>query len=247
MRYFAKIKYLGTAFHGFQVQPNLRTVQGELTRATEECLGVATRVTGSSRTDAGVHANGFCLTIDADGATVPPEKLPLAIAKFLPEDIALFFAKEIDADFHPRYDAKSKEYLYRIYNAQVADPFERGRSWFLSRKIDDEAMEKMREAAKHILGKHDFSAFMSAGSDATDTVRCVYSLTVERDGEVINVRIRADGFLYNMVRIIVGTLAEVAFGRFCAEDLPDIIESCDRLRAGMCAPPDGLYLDSVEY
>ena len=247
MKYFAKIKYLGTAFHGFQFQPELRTVQGELTRACEECLGVKARVTGSSRTDAGVHANGFCITIDAPGATVPADKLPLAIAKFLPEDISLYFAKEANVDFHPRYDAKSKEYLYRIYNAKVADPFERGRSWFLPRIIDDEALDVMRLAAEKILGKHDFSAFMSAGSDIEDTVRTVYSLTIEKVGDLINVRIRADGFLYNMVRIIVGTLAEVAFGRFSPNDIPKIIDSRDRLSAGMCAPADGLYLDSVEY
>lgn len=247
MKYFAKIKYLGTAFHGFQFQPELRTVQGELTRACEECLGVSVRVTGSSRTDAGVHANGFCITIDADGATVPPEKLPLAIAKFLPEDISLFYAKVIDSDFHPRYDSKSKEYLYRIYNAQVADPFERGRSWFLPRIIDDASLDLMRRAAEKIIGKHDFSAFMSAGSDVEDTVRTVHSISLERVGSVINVRVRADGFLYNMVRIIVGTLVEVAFNRFSPDDIPAIIESGDRLRAGMCAPADGLYLDSVEY
>ena len=173
MKYFAKIKYLGTNFHGFQVQPEKRTVQGELCAAMNAVFGVPCRVTGCSRTDGGVHANEFCLTIDNDGGTIPPDKLPLAIARFLPEDICLFYAKECDYDFHPRYDAKGKEYLYRILNTKVQDPFETNRAWFLPRIISDEGLERMREAAKYIIGEHDFSAFMAAGSDTDDTVRVV--------------------------------------------------------------------------
>ena len=124
MKYFAKIKYLGTAFSGFQVQPDKRTVQGELCRAMNEVFGGNTKVTGCSRTDSGVHANEFCITVETSGGTVPCDKLPLAIARFLPEDISLFYAKECDESFHPRYDVVGKEYLYRIYNAKIADPFE---------------------------------------------------------------------------------------------------------------------------
>ena len=137
MKYFAKIKYLGTNFHGFQVQPEKRTVQGEICKAMDAAFGVPCRVTGCSRTDGGVHANEFCLTVENDGGTVPAEKLPLAIARFLPEDICLFFAKECNDSFHPRYDAKGKEYLYRILNTQVQDPFEAGRAWFLPRNISE--------------------------------------------------------------------------------------------------------------
>ncbi len=247
MKYFAKIKYLGTAFHGFQVQPQKRTVQGELCRALSEATGVPVKVTGCSRTDAGVHANEFCLTVDAPGATVPPQKLPIAVSRFLPADLCLFYAKLCDDDFHPRYDVKEKEYLYRIINRPIYDPFEFGRAWFVSRTITDEKLILMRAAAERIVGKRDFSAFMSEGSDVEDTVRNVTSLTVEKTGDLIEIKIRADGFLYNMVRIIVGTLCEVAHGRFTPEYITEVIDSKDRKKAGPTAPPDGLYLNRVIY
>jgi tRNA pseudouridine38-40 synthase len=247
MKYFAKIKYLGTAFHGFQVQPDKRTVQGELNESLKLALGVPCKVTGCSRTDSGVHANEFCITIEADGATVPAEKLPVAVARFLPDDISLFFAKECDSAFHPRYDAEGKEYLYRILNTKVQDPFEFGRVWFLPRIISDDGIEKMRLGASAFIGCHDFAAFMSVGSDTEDTVRTIDYLNVERKGDVIEVRVHADGFLYNMVRIIVGTLTEVGFGRIAPENIKDIIDLKNRANAGMTAPADGLYLNRVDY
>ena len=247
MKYFAKINYLGTNFHGFQVQPGLRTVQGELCVALESAFGVPCKVTGCSRTDAGVHANEFCITIENEGGTIPADKLPIAVSRFLPNDLSLYYAKECDSDFHPRYDVVSKEYLYRIRNRKIYDPFDFGRVWFLPRQISDEGLEKIREAAKHIIGKHDFSAFMAEGSDVTDTVRNVMSLEILRDGDYIDIKISADGFLYNMVRIIVGTLVEVAFGRFSPSDIIKIIESKDRSNAGMTAPAEGLYLNKVFY
>ncbi len=247
MKYFAKIKYLGTAFHGFQVQPNERTVQRTLSEGLKQALGKTCKVTGCSRTDAGVHANEFCLTIECEGATVPPEKLPVAVSRYLPTDLSLYYAEECSEDFHPRYDVVEKEYLYRIINSAVYDPFEYGRAWFVARKIDGDAIDKMNLAAEHFIGKKDFSTFMSEGSDAEDTVRNITSLTVQKAGNLIEIRVSADGFLYNMVRIIVGTLVEVAFGRILPEDVPGIIASLDRKRAGMTAPPDGLYLNKVIY
>ncbi len=247
MKYFAKIKYLGTAFHGFQVQPGLRTVQGELNAALNQAFGLPCKVTGCSRTDAGVHANEFCLTVECEGGTIPAEKLPVATARFLPQDISLFYAKRCNDDFHPRYDVREKEYLYRILNTRVADPFEYGRSWFLPRTITDEGISLMQKAAEHFVGKYDFSTFMAEGSDVEDTVRNVTALSVVRNGDIIEVRISADGFLYNMVRIIVGTLTEVAFGRISPDEIPEIIVSLDRSRAGMTAPAEGLYLNRVEY
>jgi tRNA pseudouridine38-40 synthase len=247
MKYFAKIKYLGTNFSGFQVQPDKRTVQGELCRAMNSVFGVPTKVTGCSRTDSGVHANEFCITVENEGGTVPPDKLPLAIARFLPEDISLLFAKECDRDFHPRYDAIGKEYLYRIYNSRVCDPFEYGRAWFLPRLIDDAGIDKMKAAASHLIGCHDFSAFMASGSDTEDTVRTVDYITVERREKIIEIKIHANGFLYNMVRIIVGTLTEVAHGRFSPDDVSEMLASCDRKNTGMTAPPEGLYLNRVDY
>lgn len=247
MRYFAKIRYLGTKFHGFQVQPDKRTVQSELSQGLLSALGAPCKVTGCSRTDAGVHANEFCVLIECDTATVPPEKLPVAVARYLPTDLALFYAEEAKVGFHPRYDVVSKEYLYKIKNSRVYDPFYFERAWFLPREITDDAIEKMKLAAASILGRHDFSCFMAEGSDVTDTVRCVFSLDITKEEESIDVKISADGFLYNMVRIIVGTLVEVAYGRIKPEDISEIIESRDRKRAGMTAPPDGLYLNKVNY
>ena len=247
MKYFAKIKYLGTNFHGFQVQPGLRTVQGELNEALKLATGSECKITGCSRTDAGVHANEFCITVENELATVPADKLPIAVSRFLPNDLSLFYAKECDSDFHPRYDVVGKEYVYKIKNRKIYDPFLYGRVWFLARKITDEGLLRMRRAAEHIVGKKDFSAFMAEGSDTDDTVRCVSYLNIEKDGDEIRFSIFADGFLYNMVRIIVGTLTEVAFGRFEPDDIAKIILSRDRKNAGMTAPAEGLYLNRVDY
>ena len=247
MKYFAKIKYLGTNFHGFQVQPEKRTVQGELCAALALATGHPCKVTGCSRTDAGVHANEFCITVESEGATVPADKLPVAVARFMPTDLSLYYAEAANEDFHPRYDVVSKEYLYKIKNERVYDPFYYGRAWFLPKPIDGEHIAKMQRAADLIVGKKDFSAFMSPGSDVTDTVRNVFYVKVEKNGSDIDIRICADGFLYNMVRIIVGTLIEVAYDRLPPDGITDVIESHDRKKAGMTAPPDGLYLNKVSY
>ena len=245
--YLAKIKYLGTDFHGFQVQPELRTVQGELNAALNQAFGLPCKVTGCSRTDAGVHANEFCVKVECPGGTIPADKLPIAVSRFLPNDLSLFYAEECADEFHPRYDVKEKDYLYRIINSRIYDPFEFGRAWFVARPITDEGINRMNEAARHIIGKQDFATFMAEGSDIVDTVRTVTALTVEKKGDLVEIRISADGFLYNMVRIIVGTLTDVAFSRFNPDDMPQIIASKDRSRAGMTAPADGLYLNQVKY
>ena len=247
MKYFAKIKYLGTNFHGFQVQPNKRTVQGELCIALKSALGVDVRVTGVSRTDAGVHANEFCITVDAEGSTVPAERLPLAVARFLPNDLSLYYAEDCKEHFHPRYDVISKEYLYRIVNLPIYDPFEYGRAWFVPKPISDTAVLAMNRACEFLVGKHDFSAFMSEGSDVTDTVRTVFYCNVQKNGDLIEIKICADGFLYNMVRIVVGTLIDVAYNRISPEKIKDILSSKDRSLAGMTAPAEGLYLNKVTY
>ena len=247
MVYFAKINYLGTNFHGFQVQPGLRTVQGELCSALSEVFGAPAKVTGCSRTDAGVHANEFCLKIECDAATVPPSKLPIATARFLPTDMSLYYAEECDPNFHPRYDVVSKEYLYRIVNRAVYDPFEYGRAWFIPRNIDEAGILRMNLAAKNIIGKNDFSSFMSSGSNVKDTVRNVYECRVSKINDEIIIKITADGFLYNMVRIISGTLLEVGKGNITPEQIISIIESKDRSMAGSTLPAHGLYLTDVKY
>ena len=167
--------------------------------------------------------------------------------RYLPNDLSLFYAEEVDDEFHPRYSVKSKEYLYRIKNTRILDPFDYGRVWFLPRTIDELGLDRMCSAARYIVGTHDFACFMAEGSDITDTVRTVHYLDVHKDGEYINVRIAADGFLYNMVRIIVGTLVDVAEGRIAPDEMASIIESKSRARAGMTAPPEGLYLNKVNY
>ena len=248
MKYFAKIKYLGTDFHGFQVQPGLRTVQGELCCALRSAFGQECRVTGCSRTDAGVHANEFCLTVECDGGTIPADKLPVAVARYLPNDLSLFYAEPCDESFHPRYDVKAKEYVYLIKNARIYDPFMFGRVWFFPRPITDSAIDKMNIASSHFLGKHDFCGFMSEGADNTeDTVRNIYSMSVEKKEDLITITVRGDGFLYNMVRIIAGTLIDVAMWKISPDELPAIISSRDRSRAGMTAPAEGLYLNKVIY
>lgn len=247
MKYLAKIKYLGTNFYGFQVQPQMRTVQATLCEALAKACGVPCKVTGCSRTDSGVHANEFVIKIDADGATVPPAKLPVAVSRYLPTDLALYYAEECADDFHPRYDVVSKEYLYVIKNEAVYDPFFYSRAWFVPREITGEGIERMRKAAAYIVGKHDFSAFVSEGADTVDNIREVFYLNIEKVETTVYFRICADGFLYNMVRIIVGTLLDVAYGRKSPENIKEIIESKNRALAGMTAPPDGLYLNKVNY
>ena len=247
MKYLAKVSYLGTDFNGFQVQPNLRTVHGEFERAMKELFRAPLIVKGCSRTDAGVHANGCCITVECDTASIPPHKLPLAAIPFLPPDISILDAVAVDSDFHVRYDVYEKEYLYRIRNARVPSPFEHCRSWFLPQIISETGLENMRQAAAQLVGKHDFCAFMSEGSDVTDTVREVHFLTVEKKEDIIEIRIGADGYLYNMVRIIVGTLVEVALGRRDPMDISSVLLSRERAKAGMTAPACGLYLDRVKY
>lgn len=247
MRYFCLVSYLGRGFSGYQLQPNKRTVQGELTSAIREVLGADATVTASSRTDAGVHANALAVVCDAPSSHLPADKLPIALIPFLPEDISLYFAKECDKDFHPRYDCKSKEYIFRILNTKIPSPFLQGRVWHYPRLIDDEGLARMRECAGVLLGSHDFRAFMASGSDAIDFVRDIKYLDIVREGDEIVIKICADGFLYNMVRIIVGTLVECAHGRFSREDVCEILASRDRSRAGRTAPADGLYLNRVDY
>ncbi len=250
MKYFAKIRYLGNDFCGFQVQPNCRTVQGELNIASEKLFGCACNITGCSRTDSGVHANEFCMTIEPLGekiSSIPAEKLAKAFSTVLPSDLSLYYAREVDEEFHPRYSSKGKEYIYRIYNAEVTNPFFEKRAWQIQRKITQEGFLNMKKAAEYFLGKHDFSAFMSANSDAQDTVRTVFACSLEKNDDEIIFSVSADGFLYNMVRIMVGTLVQVAFKNIEADEIPFIIESGKRENAGMTAPPEGLYLNRVFY
>lgn len=250
MKYFAKISYVGTGFCGFQYQSGLRTVQGELTRICEELFGCRCDVTGCSRTDSGVHAREFCITAEPKSDRfnrIPPESLPAAAEYLMPGDMSMFYAAYADDDFHPRYSALGKEYVYEAYCSDVKNPFFENRAWHIKQNITDAGIERMNRAAEYITGTHDFSSFMSSGSKITDAVRTVKNLRIYRDGEKILFVISADGFLYNMVRIIVGTLKDVACGKIEPEEIVKIIESGDRANAGATAPACGLYLNRVFY
>lgn len=249
MKYLMKLSYIGTDFCGFQYQPNARTVQSALNEAFASLFGVACKVTSCSRTDSGVHAIASSLTVELpDGTTpIPAEKLPLAVARYMPSDVSVYDASIVPDTFHVRHDVVSKEYVYKLHNGKTQDPFLVGRAWFYPKHLGEEALARMREAAQYLIGTHDFATFMAEGSPVATSVRTLFSCTVDRQGEMLIFTVRGDGFLYNMVRIIVGTLVEVGHGRILPENMPAIIASCDRTRAGMTAPPEGLYLNRVLY
>lgn len=246
MKTLLEISYVGTNFNGFQVQPNGRTVQETLQDALERLYGMRPAVKGCSRTDSGVHALQFFATFESDGR-IPCGRLPAALNSVLPPDISVRSAVEVPEDFHVRHDVLWKEYEYLILNDSIRDPFLVGRAWQIKRPLGENELERMRAAAEAFPGKHDFGAFMAAGSDIADTVRDMKWLKIIEDGKLIRIRAAADGFLYNMVRIIVGTLVDAGYGRISPEDMPDIISSRNRSRAGFTAPPDGLYLRHVEF
>lgn len=252
MKALLHISFLGTNYCGYQVQPNGVSVQQRLNEAAKALFGYDCDIVGCSRTDSGVHANEFCATVSKKGedhleTDIAIEKLPRAMSHYLPWDISVWSAEAVENEFHPRYDVKHKEYIYKIWNGETRDPFLEGRVWHCPRHIGDEAVKKMNDAARELLGKHDFASFMASDTKIKDTVRTVFDIGVKKEGHLIELHISADGFLYNMVRIIVGTLIDVAYGKIPAEDIEAIIEARDRRRAGTTAPPQGLYLNRVTY
>lgn len=252
MKVLITVSYLGRDFCGYQAQPGKRTVQTELNRACMELFGFDCDVTGCSRTDSGVHANAFRAAITQKGedrieTSLPIDRIPFALNAHLPEDISVTDAEAVDTDFHPRYDVKYKEYVYRIYNSPQRSPFEEGRAWHIPQLFSDGDVERMNSAAQRFVGEHDFRAFMAQGSQVESTVRNVAYASVCREGDVVIFRVAADGFLYNMVRIMTGTLVDVGKGRFSPDDVSAMISSLDRARAGMTAPAHGLYLNKVVY
>ena len=252
MKILMHLRYLGTQYCGYQIQPNGITIQQRLNEATEALLGYPCDIVGCSRTDSGVHANHFCATGAEKGkgylnTTIPVERFPLAIAQFLPEDIAVFDAEWVSDEFHPRYDVRSKEYVYRIWNHPCKNPFLTDRAWHYPKPISDEALLRMNRAAAHLCGTHDFTSYMAIDTKVTDAVRTIYEAEVSRRGDVIEFRVSANGFLYNMVRILTGTLIAVAEGRLAPEDIDGLTAAKDRSRAGITVPSRGLYLNRVFY
>ena len=241
MRVLLKISYLGTNYHGWQVQPNGITVQETLQNSLERLYQVRLGVTGCSRTDSGVHAKEFYCHYDTE-KYIPENNVVSALNTSLPNDIAVLDCQYVDDNFHARYSSKGKEYIYRIYNSQTPNPFLYETCWHINRKLD---IDKMNLFAKDLIGKHDFIAFSSSGRTVNDTVRTIEYCNIEADNDIVTVKIRADGFLYNMVRIIVGTLVDVSDGKIEADSALLIIDSKNRNLAGFTAPPKGLFLNKV--
>ena len=233
----------GTAYHGWQVQQNAITVQETLQNAAEKVFGVRPGISGCSRTDSGVHALMYCCHLDIDTA-IPAASLPRALNMHLPRDIVVFDAQEVLPEFHARYSCTRKTYLYKIHNAPYRDPFSEGYTLFVHRPLN---VESMNRTARDFLGAHDFSAFCSQKSKIEDKHRTVFKALVKREGNTVSFEVTADGFLYNMVRIMIGTLLTLEHKKAPEGTLTSIIESKDRKKAGKTAPPQGLYLAKVEY
>lgn len=233
-----RLMFDGTAYHGFQRQNNGITIQETIENAIFSITGERTPLIGCSRTDAGVHAERYTAMF-ASESRIPLSQLPKALNSALPADIRIIAAKDAPEGFHPIFSAVEKTYEYTIVNTRYQNVFSRNYAWFYPIPLD---VSRMRAGAEYIIGRHDFSAFMAAGGTTKTSVRHVKALTLtERDGE-IRLRITADGFLYNMVRIITGTLAYVGNGKLEPEEVSKILALRERKRAGMTAPPEGLRL-----
>ncbi len=238
-----RCSYCGAAYHGFQIQKNGDTVAARLMDAIFRVTGEDSPTIGCSRTDAGVHAREYFFNFHTD-TKIPAGRLPAALNAHLPYDIAVTRCREVPEDFHARYHAVGKEYCYLIHNSPVRDPFFEHLKYHYRCPLDEKLLDR---AAKGFVGAHDFSAFCSAGSSVKDTVRTITDAGVRRDGDLVVFTVRGTGFLYNMVRIMVGTLLAVAEGKLTVREIPEIIESRDRSRAGVTAPAHGLYLNRVFY
>lgn len=238
-----KLKYMGTAYHGWQVQKTQTSVAETLEDALASVVGHPVKVTGAGRTDAGVHALCYVANFRTT-SRIPCERLPLAANTRLPEDIVVFKATEVPEEFNAINSCLKKEYTYRIFNSRIRDPFYVNRVWFYPKKLDEAVMAR---AAEQFVGTHDFRAVRSVGTETRTTVRTVHYCTAERSGPVIELKVCADGFLYNMVRAIVGTCVYAAEGKLSPEDIPAILASGNRTLAGPTAPPDGLYMSNLWY
>lgn len=235
------VAYDGTNYCGWQVQPGQRTIEGELNKALSELLKEEIHVIGASRTDAGVHGLGNIAVFDTD-SRIPGEKFSYALNQRLPEDIVVNHSEEVDPAYHPRKCSSVKTYEYQIWNHPFPNPMNRRYSAFVYVPLDE---KRMQQAADHLVGEHDFTSFCSVATQVESKVRTIYSLNVSREGELITIRVQGNGFLYNMVRIIAGTLIKVGQGAIEPEQLPKILAAMDRQAAGPTAPPEGLTLVEI--
>ena len=237
------LKYDGSAYHGWQVQKNARTVAQTLEEAAAAVVGHKVHLTGCGRTDAGVHARAYVANFRTESA-IPCERLPYALNTHLPGDIVVYDARQVHDGFNAIGSCVKKEYTYQIYNSHIRDPFYVNRAWFYPKHLDEEVM---RQAAAQFVGTHDFAAVRSVGTDVKSTVRTVHHFEVERDGDLIYLRICANGFLYNMARAMTGTVVYAAEGKLAPGDIGKILEAGNRTAAGPTVPPGGLYMTQLWY
>ncbi len=238
-----KLRYDGSAYHGWQRQKNEITVQETLENALSKLCKAPVKASGCGRTDAGVHALRYCANFKSD-CTVPLDRLPLAVNALLPPDIAVLHAVEAPKDFNAVLSCSKKEYTYQIYNARIADPFLAQRAYFYPGPLD---LAKMQRAASYFVGTHDFAAVRSVGTNVKSTVRTVYWFEGWQEKDILFFRVCANGFLYNMVRAMVGTLIYASQGKFAPEDIPALLDRGNRCLTGPTVPPQGLYMSRIWY
>lgn len=238
------ISYSGKDLHGWQIQKNAMTVQQHFQEAVKQVLGLVPDIKGCSRTDTGVHANMYVISMKTTHK-ITCERLKAALNRYLPLSIVVNDVCEVDINFHARYSAKGKRYVYKILNTEVRDPFCDGYALHYRYPID---VDMLNSASQAYVGKHDFTSFCTLDKrEMGDMCRTVKSFSVKREGKFVYMTVEADGFLYNMVRIMVGTLLKIQQGKLSADSIPDIIAQKNRKAAGPTAPPCGLYLDEVFY
>ncbi len=237
------LSYDGTSFHGWQIQDALRTVQGTLQSAACTITKEPVKLIGCGRTDTGVHARRYIAGFRTN-CEIPIERIPIAFNSLLPDDVAVFAAQEMDDDFHPIRSCIKKEYTYEVYNSKFRNPLLATRAYHFE---GDLPLEKLRRAASYFLGEHDFASMRSTGTNVKSTVRCVHSFDIIEHESALSFVICANGFLYNMARTMAGTLFSVALGKISPDEIPDILTSCDRKRAGATAPAHGLYMTDVTF
>ena len=238
-----KLMYNGTAYHGWQVQKNAASVEETLERGLSMVCGERVKLVGCGRTDAGVHAEHYIANFHT-GSRIPIERLPFAVNTHTPEDIVVREALEVADSFNAIGSCLKKEYTYRIYNSRIKNPFYVNRAYFYPKHLDEDVMDR---AARAFEGTHDFRAVRSVGTETKTTVRTIYYCRVNRSGELLELKVCANGFLYNMVRAITGTVLDAAEGKLTPEDSPRILDSGDRTLAGPTVPPGGLYLTKLWY
>lgn len=240
---FLEICFNGSFYHGWQIQPNAKTVQQTLKDAVERITGESVNLIGCSRTDADVHANSFCCNFRTQSG-IAPQKFSDALNSVLPENIAVKQSKQVHDNFHARYDCLKKTYVYKILNSRTRNPFMTNLCYLYSYHIDDNLLNMQ---SKDYIGKHDFTSFCASGSSAESKIRTIYDFKVERNNDEVFFTVEGDGFLYNMVRIMVGTLLEINNGKIERDTIKQIILEKKREKAGITVPGHGLYLDKVFY